>query len=402
VKPELVAQIEFSTWTRDNLVRQAAFKGLREDKPAREVVREEAIKSEEAIRPEETKPAAVARKASHKTEARARRGKEKSPVDAPAVSHQSTHDQPSTHESTQSLTHSLTHPDKILDPESGMTKLQLAEYYIAVADRLIPHIANRPLSVVRCPEGSSKPCFFQKHIGLGLPPGIGSIAVPNPKTGGKEDYITVDSAEGLVGLAQMGVMEIHPWGSQNDSLEEPDRIVFDLDPDIAIDWKTLRDTARLLRSKLEELGLESWLKTTGGKGLHVVVPIKPERPWKTIKEFAHGIALAVEREHPDLYVTKMTKATRKNRIYLDYLRNDRGSTAVAAYSPRARAGVPVAMPLEWKELDARALPKYHVTELDKWKSRLARDPWKDLGASPQKLTERALRGAEAAQGSRRR
>ena len=385
VKPELVAQIEFSTWTRDNLVRQAAFKGLREDKPAREVVREMAIEPDESGLQAGKQTKSVARL---KAKPAARHGKETAPMEASAP--------------TDSLTDSLTHPEKVLDPESGMTKRALADYLVAVADHLLPHITNRPLSVVRCPEGDSKPCFFQKHIGLGLPAGVGSVAVTNRKTGKSEDYLTVDSSAGLVGLAQMGVMEIHPWGAQNNSLETPDRIIFDLDPDTAIDWKTLKQTALELHSRLEDLGLKSWLKTTGGKGLHVVAPIKPEHPWQTVKDFAHGVVLTMEKEQPELYVTKMSKATRKNRIYLDYLRNDREATAVAPYSPRARHGAPVAMPLEWKELDARTLPMFHVSDFTKWKSRLSHDPWADLRANRQKLTARALQVAGAANKSRGR
>jgi bifunctional non-homologous end joining protein LigD len=356
VKPNLVAQVEFASWTRDNLVRQAAFKGLREDKPANEVVRESGMTANG------TAP-------------------DPSPAKRKAAPH-AARDQES---ATPMKNLAITHPDKILDAESGMTKRQLAEYYEAVAENLLPHIADRPLSIVRCPDGNGKPCFFQKHVGFGLPPGIQTVSVRNRKTREKEDYLTVDSTEGLVGLAQMGVLEIHTWGSRNESLEQPDRIVFDLDPDVAIPWKTLAETAREFKRRLAKMGLTSFLKSTGGKGLHVVVPIQPDREWPAIKEFAHGLALALEREKPDLYVTKMTKATRKNRIYLDYLRNDREATSVAPYSPRARSGAPVAMPLRWSELSAAKAPSFHVTDFAKWKSRLRRDPWVEMLTSKQKL-----------------
>jgi bifunctional non-homologous end joining protein LigD len=289
----------------------------------------------------------------------------------------------------------ITHPDKVLDQESGMTKQDLAEYYTAVAEHLLPHISNRPLSVVRCPDGNSKPCFFQKHVGLGLPAGVKSVSIRSPKSGKKEDYLTVDSTQGLVGLAQMGVLEIHPWGSKNDSLDRPDRIVFDLDPDAAIDWATLAQTARDLQGRLKKLGLESFVKSTGGKGLHVVVPIEPEHYWPVIKDFAHRLVLDMEKEKPDLYVTKMTKATRKNRIYLDYLRNDRESTSVAPYSPRARQGVPVAMPLRWNELDAAKPPAFHVADLGQWRARMQRDPWARFVAVRQSLGDKALHAASA-------
>jgi bifunctional non-homologous end joining protein LigD len=371
VKPELVAQIVFSTWTRDNLVRQAAFKGLREDKPAKEVVRER------AMAPSEAKGDASTRK--DRARPRAQRDKR----------------------GGKAMTElAITHPEKVLDEESGMTKRDLAEYYIAVAGNMLPHISNRPLSVVRCPEGNRKPCFFQKHVGLGLPSGVKSVSIRNPKNGEKEDFLTVDSSDGLVGLAQMGVLEIHPWGAQNDSLDRPDRVIFDLDPDAAIDWATLAETARELRRRIKKLGLESFVKTTGGKGLHVVIPIEAQHEWPAIKDFAYRLVLKLEKEKPDLYVTKMTKATRKNRIYLDYLRNDRESTAVAPYSPRARARTPVAMPLRWNELDAATAPAFHVSDFANWRSRLRHDPWTALLTSKQRLSNKVLRAAGEALPSR--
>jgi bifunctional non-homologous end joining protein LigD len=301
VEPELVAEVTFSNWTRDSLVRQAAFKGLREDKPAREVVREAAVELKATKR---TSPKWKSAQSNRK--------------DAKGMEELA-----------------ITHPDKVLDPQSGITKRQLAEYYLAVAAQMLPHIADRPISVVRCPDGLSKACFFQKHVGLGLPEGVKTISIPNRKSKEKEDFLTVDSSRGLLGLAQMGVLEIHPWGARNQSLDTPDRMVFDLDPDAAIGWKTLAETALALKAKLKKAGLESFVKSTGGKGLHVVVPIRPDREWPEVKEFAHRMVQEMEREKPELYVTKMTKATRKNRIYLDYLRNDRESTSVAPFSPRA-------------------------------------------------------------------
>jgi bifunctional non-homologous end joining protein LigD len=373
VKPELVAQISFSNWTHDNLVRQAAFKGLREDKPAKEVSREKA----ELLQNSD---------AANVTSEKNSRGL------APA----STGDKASVNAKRAMKTDlPITHPEKILDAESGMTKLMLANYYLAVADHMLPHIADRPLSILRCPEGAGKPCFFQKHIGMGLPPGIGSVPVPNKKNGDTEQYLTLNTAEGLVGLAQMGVLEIHPWGSKNNSLEKPDRIVFDLDPDESIEWKVLGATAKEFRSRLEELELQSFLKTTGGKGLHVVAPIRPENEWPQVKEFAHNVVLGIERKNPGLYVTKMTKAIRTNRIYLDYLRNDRGSTAIAPYSPRARSGAPVALPLDWKELNAKTRPTFHVTDFATWKKRLNNDPWIEIDRLKQRLTAKAIREAKS-------
>ena len=203
---------------------------------------------------------------------------------------------------------------------------------------MLPEIANRPLSLVRCPDGCDKPCFFQKHTNHLLPTGVRSVDVPDKKTGKIEPYITLSTREALAGLAQIGVLEVHPWGSHNDNLERPDRIVIDLDPDESISWRTLADAAKEARALLKKLKLESFLKGTGGKGLHVVVPIVPEHDWGAIKQLAHAIAEKLESQQPRLYLTTMSKAERKGRIYIDYLRNERGATAVAAYSPRARAG----------------------------------------------------------------
>lgn len=287
----------------------------------------------------------------------------------------------------------LTHPDKILDEESHLTKQQLAEYYLAVADHLLPHIAERPLSIVRCPEGSGKPCFFQKHVGQGVSKGIDSVTVPDKRGNGSEEYITVSSEEGLVGLAQMGVLEIHPWGSKNDALETPDRIIFDLDPDAAIEWKILVESAIEVRDVLKELGLQSFVKSTGGKGLHVVAPIQAKHEWPAVKEFTHNVVKALAGARPDRYLTKMTKSARKGRIFLDYLRNDRGSTAVAPYSPRARKGVRVAVPMGWEELRKGNPVEFSVSNFDDWKKRLQRDPWEELLHVKQALAEKAMRAA---------
>ena len=228
---------------------------------------------------------------------------------------------------------------------------------------MFPYIADRPLSLVRCPEGSGKPCFFQKHNNTMLPKDIGSVEIVDKKTGKPEPYITLSTPTALVGLAQMGVLEIHPWGSLNRSLETPDRIVFDLDPSEAIDWQTLVAAAVEVRDRLKRIGVTSFVKTTGGKGLHVVAPIEPDHEWPAVKEFAHRFVLAMEKDNPKLYLTKMTKAARVGKIYLDYLRNERGATSVAPYSPRARAGMPVSLPLSWSELtamDTAALPRVGI------------------------------------------
>ncbi len=359
VRPELVAQVNFATWTADNLLRQASFKGLREDKAAGEVRREEAVSV-----PRGTKVS-----------------KELKATDAV---------KPEAAKSSQAAPVRLTHPEKVLDEESRLTKRQLADYYWAVAELMLPHIADRPLSLVRCPEGSGKPCFFQKHVNHMLPPGIGSVEVNDKKTGKPEPYITLSTPEALAGLAQMGVLEVHPWGSRNEDLEHPDRLTIDLDPDEAIGWETLAKSAQEVRGQLEKLGLTSFLKTTGGKGLHVVVPIAPGYDWGVIKQFAHGFVLDLEKRNPARYLTKMTKAARKGRIYLDYLRNERGATAVAAFSPRARPGAAVSLPIAWGDLKLAERPVFRVTEFGAWRGRLKSDPWKGMAAITQALEAEML------------
>jgi bifunctional non-homologous end joining protein LigD len=369
VKPKLVAQVNFATWTADNLVRQAAFKGLREDKPANEVQREEpsvAPRSRGTQQASHTASAGVAAKIEMaKTKASAKSSAASAPV-------------------------RLTHPEKILDVTTQLTKQQLADYYWAVAPHMLPHIEGRPLSLVRCPEGSEKECFYQKHVNHMLPPGIGAVDVPDKKTGKIEPYITLSTAEALAGLAQMGVLEVHPWGSRNDDLEHPDRIIIDLDPDAAIPWTRLAESASEVRKQLKKLGLESFLKSTGGKGLHVVVPIVAEYDWTVIKQLAHAFVLQMEKEEPALYLTKMSKAARKDRIFLDYLRNERGATAVAAFSPRARAGAPVSLPLNWSDLKLPERPVVRVADFEDWKGRLNSDPWKPFLKSRQRITSKVL------------
>lgn len=385
VKPKMLAEVRFSTWTGDGYVRQAAFLGLREDKDPREVTRE-------------SPQAAPRSKSAHGS----RMPKHAAKPASPRASHSARHSAPrSVAAKTSSGSASeiagvrLTHPDKILDEQSHLTKRQLAEYYAAIAEHMLPHIAGRPLSLVRCPEGSGKPCFFQKHIGMGVPAGVGSVPVP-PKDGGPpEQYLTLSTVDGLVGLAQMGVLEIHPWGSRNDALETPDRFIIDLDPDPALPWDRLVESAREVRRLLKQLGLESFVKSTGGKGLHVVAPISPEHEWPAIKDFAHNFVLMMERAHPKLYLTKMTKAARTGRIFLDYLRNERGATAVAPFSPRARAGARVAIPLTWTELSRTDPKQFSVANYSEWKSRLKRDPWAGMDNLKQRLTDRAIRAVSS-------
>jgi bifunctional non-homologous end joining protein LigD len=360
VKPDLVAQVAFAAWTSDNLIRQASFKHLREDKPPNEVVRESPALADE--------PRSGLKSSSQPAAARANSGTSLPPR----------------------FNLAITRPNKILDEASGMTKQQLAEYYVEVAAHMLPHIADRPLSILRCPNGVGKQAFFQKHVVGSLPPGVNTVSIPNKKTGKTEEFLTLNSTDGLVGMAQLGVLEIHPWGSKNDAVDQPDRIIFDLDPDEAVTWPALAAAAQDLHSRLNDLKLVSYVKSTGGKGLHVVVPIVPELVWATIKQFAYAMALKMEKDHPSRYTTNMSKAVRRNRIYLDYLRNDRESTAIAVFSTRARAGVPVAVPLDWNELQTTDRPAFHVSDFGEWKQRLRRDPWKAMLTSRQRLTKEVL------------
>jgi bifunctional non-homologous end joining protein LigD len=279
----------------------------------------------------------------------------------------------------------LTHPDKVLDSDSGLTKDGLAHYYAEVATHMLPHIGGRPLSLVRCMNGSSKPCFFQKHANETMPPDVESVDIVVKKTGKPEPYITLSTPEALVELAQLSVLEIHSWGSKNDSLEKPDRIVIDLDPDVAIDWKTLASAAAEVRQRMKSAGLESFLKITGGKGLHVVAPIRPEHDWAVVKDFAHRIVLGMEADNPSLFLTRMTIAARKDKIFLDYLRNERGATSIAPFSPRARRGAPVALPLNWPELKLQQRPIFRVSDFGGWKKRLHNVPWEGLMKTAHRL-----------------
>jgi len=365
VRPELVGEVRFSTWTADNLVRQASFKGLREDKNASDVRREvPSLATRTASSPKGAEPTASPRGTS----------KGKTPAPGPA-----------TKAAAPKLGFRVTHPDKIVDPETGVTKQALIDYYLAVAPRMVPHVTGRPLSLVRCPNGAGQKCFYQKQLGPGMPRAIEGVEIPKAKGDATETYVTVHSAEGLAGLAQMNVLEIHPWGSTNLDLEHPDRIIFDLDPDEAISWPTLCEGALEVRERLKKLGLHSFVKTTGGKGLHVVAPIQPTLDWERIKAFTHAFTLQMEHDNSKLYISKMTKAARKNKIFVDYLRNEREATAVAPYSSRARLGMAAAVPLEWDELKSSKAPKFLIAEFSDWSERLSKDPWKAMLSSKQEI-----------------
>lgn len=350
-RPELVAEIEFSEWTDDGHLRHPSFQGLREDKSPREVVREE--------------PEAAGNSPPHAGSS----GK----ADARKPPSRSTVKSAASPASTNVAGVTLTNADRVLYPEQGLTKRDLAEYYSRVADHILPHVAGRPLSLVRCPEGQAGECFFQKHLAGNLPPALRGI--PVHEKGGTKHYCAIDDLAGLISLVQIGVLEIHTWGSREGDIERPDHIVFDLDPGPDVSWKEVVHAARLVRDHLSGLKLESFVKTSGGKGLHVVVPIRPGPDWEEVKEFASQVASAIAGRQPGKYTAIMSKSKRSGRVFIDYLRNARGATAVAPYSTRARPGAPVSTPLRWDELSRiDGAAAYTVENLPK---RLARteDPW---------------------------
>jgi bifunctional non-homologous end joining protein LigD len=330
VEPDLVAQVEFTQWTEEGRMRQPVFLGLRDDRDARHVVRERpgtveggGVDTVAAGRPWEALR-------HHAPRTRDVNGEEV--VDLLGVR--------------------LTHPDRVYYPDLGFTKLDLALYYVSIADAVLPHLDGRPLTLVRCPDGLGGETFYQKHPGFWTPAQVRRFTV----SGKAEEYLFVDSVPGLVALAQVGILEIHPWNSRVSRLEEPDQVIFDLDPDEALPFSRVAAAARRVRALLTEKGLESFVKTTGGKGLHVCVPLLPERGWEELEEFTRAVALRLARDEPKTFTANMAKAHRKGKVYVDYLRNVRGANAVGAYSTRAKEGAPVSVPVEWDELDRLSGP----------------------------------------------
>lgn len=333
VEPRLVADIQFRGWSPDKLLRQAAFKGLREDKPPQEVT-----------------------------------------LEIP---------QDQTNRRVKAVTSDvkLTHPDRILWPEDGITKQGLAEFYSDIAEWILPHITGRVLSLVRCPGGVGKSCFYAKHIWDGADKALIPVDV-----GEVEPMLAIRDLDGLMALVQANVLEIHPWGSRVETLEKPDRIIIDLDPGEDVPWEEVIEGAFEVKDRLKAFRLESFVKTTGGKGLHVVSPLTPAADWERVKDFARKLAEAMAADNSRKYLAVMTKARRKGRIFVDYLRNGRGATAVAAYSTRARKGAAVSVPLTWSELET-GIRANHFT-IDNLRQRLShrkRDAWAGFFEVKQKL-----------------
>lgn len=325
VSPTLVAEVAFAETTPDGVLRHSSFLGLRGDKPAREVVAEK-------------------------------------PQPAPGA---------------QEVQVKVSNRDRPVFPDSDVTKGELADYYAAIAPLMLPWCAARPISLVRCPQGRGKACFFQKHDAGTFGEHVHHVPI-REKDGSTEQYLYVDDADGLVACVQMGSIEFHGWGSTVAALEKPDRLVFDLDPDAGLGFEVVRKAAEDLRDHLAEIGLVSFALLSGGKGVHVVVPLTPAAEWPAVKDFADRFARALAQAAPERFVATMSKAQRKGRIFIDWLRNQRGATAIMPYSARARAGAPVAVPVSWSEL--RGLESAH--------------PWgvRDLAKLVEHANARALRG----------
>jgi len=333
VEPELVAEVTFGAWTDEGNLRHASFQGLREDIDAAEVVREA--------------PA--------------------SPSDASVAGVR------------------ISNPKRSVYPECGVTKLDVARYYEQVADRILPHVAKRPLSLVRCPLGLAGESFYQRELGEGFPKALRGLTIGRGK--GQDHAIAIDDVAGLVSLAQMGVLEIHSWGCREDNLEKPDHLVFDLDPGPGILWEHIIAGAKFVRDRLGDLGLTSFVKTSGGKGLHVVVPLMRRTGWVGAKAFAKAVADDIVRAAPMNFVATMAKSQRDNRIFIDYLRNQLGATSVAPYSTRARPGATVSTPLRWEELSAEKTPADHtVVTVPRRLAELAHDPWDGFHEMRQSIT----------------
>jgi bifunctional non-homologous end joining protein LigD len=274
----------------------------------------------------------------------------------------------------------------VLYPELNITKVDLARYYQSIAEWALPYLVNRPLSLVRCPQGREAKCFYQRHAGAGTPDAIASMEIADDHE--TENYVYIRDLEGLISLVQMGVLEIHPWGSRVDNVERPDQIVLDFDPGEGVRWKQIVTGAIRMRDLLAELGLRSFVRTTGGNGLHVVVPLVRRSSWDDAKQFARDLADRFERQWPKEYIATASKSQRGGKIYIDYLRNARTATAIGNYSTRAREGAAVATQLDWKELGEGITPAdFNVLTVPQRMAKLGVDPWAEFASTKQSLTK---------------
>lgn len=370
LEPALVCEVEFTEWTSDGQLRHPSFKGLRDDKAPEKIVRET---------PESLNDKLL--KASNSRGAGAKSAKGEGVVTVPRISEKKS-------AGAQVSGVNVSNPDKELYPE-GITKLEVVEYFDRVAPHILPYVINRPLTLVRCPNGREEKCFYQKHLTESMPEHV--YGVPIKEKDGTEDYLVIREKEGLLELANLGVLEFHIWGAKTDDVERPDILVFDLDPDTGLDRAVLVEAVKELHQRLDDLGLRSFLKASGGKGFHVVVPIRRKHDWEGVKAFTKAIALQMVKDYPKRYTAVMTKAKRRGKIYIDFLRNSRGATFIAPYSTRARANAPVSVPLDWKELSADTDPAGWTIRTIVARLRKKKDPWSDFYNVKQSLTDAMIK-----------
>lgn len=360
VKPKLVCEVEFTEWTHDEHLRHPVFQGLREDKKAADVVHERAVTEG----PQKTSVAKGPKKTSSKKGPDKKSSSPRAKKDAVPASEG----------------FRITHPERVVYPADNVTKLDIANYYKSVAPWILPHIADRPLAMVRCPQRAAAQCFFQKHVDIERMNALKETMIREQKT------VSTDSAEGLLQLAQWGVLEIHCWQTHNQTPENPDQFIIDLDPDEAVSFARVKEAAYRVRDLLAELDLESFVKVTGGKGLHVHVPIAPRYGWDEIKSFTKSVGQQLAADHPGEYTTNMAKAGRKGKIFVDYLRNGFGATAVAPYSLRSREHATIAVPVTWSELKAmRSLKSFGPEETLRRLAKAKKDPWPRYHKLAQKI-----------------
>lgn len=281
----------------------------------------------------------------------------------------------------------ISHPDRVIYPELGISKLQLVRYYERIGDWILPHVIGRPLTLVHCPAGLNAPCNYLRHAKAWGPSALRRVRIKEKTKVG--EYLIADSIAAVVSLAQMGIVEIHTWNSTAKDIDHPNRLVWDLDPGPDVSWARVVEAARLVRSVLETLGLASWVKTTGGRGLHVVVPLKPKRTVAACLEFSRAVSESIVRADPLTYTTKFAKAGRERKILIDYLRNNRTNTSVCAFSPRARSAATVSMPVDWNELDDTP-ERWTLLTVSRRLGRLRRDPWKLYWVSAQEIPAASL------------
>jgi len=394
VEPVLVAECNFAEWTSDGIVRQASFVSLRDDKPARRIVRETARQGADMQPQTDSAAGQAARKSATKQRAASKPAAERNPAARNPAEQSAAADSPRRPTGTSAAKRSraqaevagvrVSHPDRVIDRSTGIRKLELVRYYESVAEWMLPHLRDRPLALVRAPEDIGGELFFQKHSQKLSIPNVTQHPGLDP---GHPPLITVETLAALVGAAQMGTVEFHTWNGVASNIEKPDRMVFDLDPDASLGWERMIEAAQLTRSLLDELGLQSFCKTSGGKGLHVVVPLAKHAGWDEVKEFSQAVAQHMAATLPRHFSAKMGAQNRRKKIFVDYLRNNRGSSTVAAFSTRARAGLGVSVPLAWDEVaGTTAGDQWNIANLHERLAGLRGDPWAGYAKTRQRIT----------------